>query len=226
MGGYYDPYMIDPRLHNLQELPPLDIEECQYVECAGRKGTFHSEEVEVIFNGKKTKAAEKHHRMSDSTHNPLIEKHKTCTPIPSAGYLVRVDGFAKFYRPEDITVVSRSHSVEEKQSVQSVEPPISKPAVQSIEVLPERKLVRNNFTNEGETVRVRDGVKIVARLEPSQEKDDLQVGPESKIWFEAFLQNKKTQKWGWTVIQEGVGVYELPAHSGWEFANPKNRPTT
>ena len=72
--GYYDPYFYrDSRDFFGRELPPIDVEICPYVECLGRKGTFHAEG--GIF----------HFRPWDSTHHPKIERHGDCIPIRSIG---------------------------------------------------------------------------------------------------------------------------------------------
>ena len=71
----YAPYSYPGRLDYRdlygRRLPPIEVEVCDYAECAGRKGTFHAEKGEL------------HFRPYDSTHNPAVERHKDCLVIHS-----------------------------------------------------------------------------------------------------------------------------------------------
>lgn len=69
--GYFDQYRTDGRDIYGRKLPPIEVEECEYRECYGRKGTFHSEKGVM------------HFRMHDSTHNPFNMNHKNCIVIRS-----------------------------------------------------------------------------------------------------------------------------------------------
>jgi len=70
-GGFNDPYLVDPRLFDLQELPPLELQDCIDPECMGLEGTYHAEGGLI------------HFRPYDSTHNPFNVNHKNCLVIHS-----------------------------------------------------------------------------------------------------------------------------------------------
>jgi hypothetical protein len=87
----------------------------------------------------------------------------------------------------------------------------------------EQKLVRNNFQYQGQMVRVHDGVKVIAELQPGGNETIINLRQNSNIWFEVYTQNKRANRWEWVVL-ENAGVYELPGNSGWQLADDSERP--